>query len=154
MITYQVEPYENALPELKELLPVHWLELALFQDRMPLMPQHAEYIARDRDGRLFLTTCRKDGELIGYYITLIHNSLHYDIPTATMDIIYMKIEFRSRGYAIRMIKFVEKELIKRGVQIWYSGFKTRKPLGLDRALEHLGFSPADTYLVKWIGDEV
>jgi hypothetical protein len=151
LITYQVEPYENALPELKQIYPVHWLELALFQDRMPLMPQDHEYIARDRDGRLFLTTCRRNGELIGYYTCLVHNSLHYDIPTALMDMIYMKIEFRSRGYAIHMIKFVEKELIKRGIQVWYSGFKTHKPLGLDRALEHLGFLPADTYLTKWIG---
>lgn len=151
MITYQVEPYEQALPELKEIFPVHWLELALFQDRMPLKPQDNEYIARDRDGRLFLTTCRRNGELIGYYTCLVHNSLHYDIPTALMDMIYMKIEFRSRGYAIRMIRFVEKELIKRGIQVWYSGFKTHKPLGLDRALTSLGFGPADTYLVKWIG---
>jgi hypothetical protein len=152
LITYQVEPYENALPELKEIYPVHWLELALFQDRMPLKPQDAEYIARDRDGRLFLVTCRRDGELIGYYTCIVHNSLHYDIPTALMDMIYMKIEFRSRGYAIRMIKFVEKELIKRGVQIWFSGFKTHKPLGLDRALKALGFGSADTYLAKWIGN--
>lgn len=151
MITYQVEPYEAALPELKQIISTHWEELALFQDRMPLQPQHGEYIARDRDGRLFLTTCRRNGELIGYYITLIHNSLHYDIPTATMDIVYMKEEHRSRGYAIRMMRFVEKELTKRSVKVWYSGFKTHKPLGLDRALSHLGFGPADTYLVKWIG---
>lgn len=151
IVTYQIEPYENALPELKQIYPVHWLELALFQDRMPLRPQDGEYIARDRDGRLFLATCRKDGELIGYYTCLVHNSLHYDIPTALMDMIYMKIEHRSHGYAIRMIKFVEKELIKRGVQVWYSGYKTHKPLGLDRALHSLGFGPADTYLVKWIG---
>lgn len=151
MITYQVESYETALPELKEIFPVHWLELALFQDKMPLRPQDQEYIARDRDGRLFLTTCRRNGELIGYYTCLVHNSLHYDIPTALMDMIYMRIEFRSRGYAIRMVQFVEKELIKRGIQVWYSGFKTHKPLGLDRALASLGFGPADTYLVKWIG---
>lgn len=119
---------------------------------MPLRPQDAEYIQRDRDGRLFLTTCRRNGELIGYYTTLLHNSLHYDIPTATMDMIYMKVEHRHRGYAIRLIMFVEKELTRRGVQIWYSGFKTHKPLGLDRALTHLGFGPADTYLVKWIGN--
>ena len=154
MITYQVEPYESALPELKEIYPVHWLELALFQDRMPLKPQDGEYIARDRDGRLFLTTCRQNGELIGYYTTLLHNSLHYDIPTATMDMVYMKVEYRGRGYAIRMARFVQKELRKRGVQIWYSGYKTHNPLGLDRVLPALGFIPADTYFVKWIGDEV
>lgn len=119
---------------------------------MPLKPQHGEYIARDRDGRLFLTTCRRNGELIGYYITLVHNSLHYDIRTATMDIIYMKEEHRSRGYAIRMMLFVERELTRRGVKVWYSGYKTHKPLGLDRALKHLGFGDADTYLVKWIGN--
>lgn len=118
---------------------------------MPLRPQDHEYIARDRSGGLFLVTCRRNGELIGYYTCLVYNSLHYDIPTATMDLIYMKIEHRHRGYAICMIKFVEKELIKRSIQIWYSGFKTHKPLGLDRALAHLGFIPADTYLAKWIG---
>lgn len=68
-----------------------------------------------------------------------------------MDMIYTKIEHRGHGYAIRLIDFVEKELIKRGVQIWYSGYKTHKPLGLDRVLKSRGFSDADTYLVKWIG---
>lgn len=151
MITYQIEPYAHALPELKEIYPVHWLELALFQDRMPLRPQDYTYINQDQEGDLFLVTTRRNGELIGYYTCLLYRSLHYDISTATMDMIYMKIEHRSRGYAIRMIKFVEKELIKRGVQIWYSGFKTHKPLGLERVLPALGFIPADTYLVKWIG---
>lgn len=121
---------------------------------MPLKPLDGEYITRDRDGRMFLVTCRRNSELIGYYTCLLHSSLHYEIPSATMDLIYMKIEHRHRGYAIRMIKLVEKELIKRGIQIWYSGFKTHKPLGLDHVLAGLGFIPADTYLAKWIGDEV
>lgn len=152
MITYQIEEYEKALPELKEIFLVHWLELALFQDEMPLYPIDADYITMDRNGSLFLSTIRYNGELIGYYVCKIYYPLHYGTTlAATMDMLYTKIEYRGRGYAVRLLNFVEKELIKRGVKIWYSGFKTDKPLGLDRVLKKLNFKNADTYLAKWIG---
>lgn len=152
MITYQVEEYERALPELREIFPVHWLELALFQDRMPLRPNDNDYISMDRNGSLILSTIRRHGELIGYYTAKIYNPLHYcETLAATMDMIYVKIEYRNFGYAVRLIDFVEKLLVKRGVQVWYSGYKTGKPLGLDSVLRRRGFSDADTYVVKWIG---
>jgi hypothetical protein len=70
--------------------------------------------------------------------------------TATMDILYIHPHVRNRGLALPLFKCVEKELRRRGVKIWYSGYKTNNALGLDKLLDLFGFTPADSYCVKWL----
>lgn len=153
MITTQVENYEAALPQLRDLFPRHWEELALFRDRMPLAPQYGEYTRREREGLLFLTTVRLNGRLVAYYIVQIAPGFHYaGTFTANMDIMYVVPEQRGRGLVLPLMRRVEVELKRRGVQAWYSGYKTSHPLGLDKILPALGFQPADSYLIKWLGD--
>ena len=86
MITADIESFERALPELSKRFPQHWEELALFKDRMPLVPQFDEYIARERNGSLFLTVVRKNGEIVGYYTVQVAPGFHYGHTlTAHMD---------------------------------------------------------------------
>lgn len=152
MITAQVESFEAALPELNVLFPRHWEELALFRDRMPLAPQYNEYVTRERSGRLFLATVRADGRLAAYYVAQTAPGFHYaGTFTAHMDIKYVVPDLRGRGLIVPLMRTVERELRRRGVQAWYSGYKTCTPLGLDKILPALGFQPADSYLVKWLG---
>lgn len=154
MITAQVESYEAALPELRQLFPRHWEELALFRDRMPLAPQYGEYVRRERDGLLFLTTVRVDGRLAAYYTVQTTPGFHYaGTFTANMDIMYVVPDLRGRGLVMPLMRRVEAELRRRGVQAWYSGYKTSNPLGLDKVLPMLGFQPADSYMIKWLGDQ-
>lgn len=154
MITAQVESFEAALPELKRLFSVHHRELALFQDRMPLRPQYDEYVERERAGRLFLATVRRDGAIVGYYTAQVAPGFHYgDTLTGHMDMCYVVPEHRGQGLAWPLFRCVEKELQRRGVQLWYSGFKVHNPLRMPELLTALGFQPADQYQVKWIGAE-
>lgn len=153
MITAQVESFEAALPELMPLFPRHWQELALFKDRMPMAMQFPEYVRREQVGSLFLATVRLDGRIAAYYVTQVAPGFHYGTTlTGTMDLIYVVPELRDRGLAYPLFRCVERELKRRGVQLWYSGYKTGNPNQLDRLLPVLGFQPADTYMVKWIGD--
>ena len=46
MITCHIESFEQQLEELKVLLPLHYEELALNQDKVPLSPQYPVYLAR------------------------------------------------------------------------------------------------------------
>lgn len=154
MISAQIELFTRAYPELLRLFPKHWEELALFRDRMPLAPNFMEYAERERAGRLFLATVRWDGKIVAYYTANVASGLHYSTTlTAQMDMVYVHPDARGRGLIVPLMNCVQRELKRRGAQIWYSGYKTGNPLKLDNVLENFGFKPADTYVAKWIGSE-
>lgn len=152
MLTAQIESFTAAAAELAEIFPVHWQELALFKDRMPLAPQWQEYAKRERDGVLFLATVRWNGKLAGYYTAQVAPGFHYGSTlTGTHDLIYVAPEFRDKGLAFPLFRLVERELKRRGAKLWFSGYKVHNPLGMPQLLDRLGFVPADTYCAKWIG---
>jgi GNAT superfamily N-acetyltransferase len=151
MITAAVESFEQAIPEIKEIIDLHWEELALHKEKMPLKPQWAEYVRREQAGSLFLTTVRKDGKIAAYYIAQVAPGFHYgETLTGTMDIAYVVPSQRDRGLAIPLFRCVEREMRRRGVKIWFSGYKAHNPLGMDKLLGAMGFEPADVYCAKWI----
>jgi len=154
MITAQIESFELAIPELERIFPEHHRELGLFRDVMPLAPRFPEYVLKERLGEFFLATVRWDGKIAAYYTCLISPGLHYRTTlSAHMDMLYVIPEYRERGLIVPLMRCVEKELKRRGVKIWYCGYKTLKPFALDRLYRNLGFSPSDTYVAKWLGAE-
>ena len=58
MITAHVESFEGNLDYLKPLLPIHYKELALNQDKVPLSPQFDKYIAAEQRGELLFVALR------------------------------------------------------------------------------------------------
>lgn len=153
MITVQVENFRAVMPELATIFPTHWENLALFKDRMPLAPQYGEYIMREQAGTLMLVTVRRDGRIVAYYTANIRPGFHYDRTlTGTMDMMFVVPDEPAPGMvALPLMRKVETELRRRGVDIWYSGYKTDKAKGMARLHELFGFQPADTYTAKWIG---
>ncbi len=149
MLTFQIDSFEHSIPELRELFPVHHAELALFKDQMPLDPDYAEYVRREREGSLFLVTGRRNGGVVCYYVANVRPGFHYQSTlTGTMDIAYVIPEFRNKGLALPLFRHVEQELRRRGVKVWYSGHKLHNPLGMPKLHELLGFVPADQYWVR------
>ncbi len=147
MLTFQA-----SIPELRVIFPEHHKELGLLRGLMPLDPDYAEYVKREREGRLFMVTGRYDGRIAAYYVAQIAPGFHYKSTlTGHMDICYVRQEFRDRGLALPLFRAMERELRRRGVQVFYSGFKTLNPMGMDRLHELLGFEPADTYRIRWLG---
>lgn len=152
MITTQIESFEERLEELKPLLPEHWRELALFQDRMPLDPQYDAYIARERAGQLLFVTAREDGRLIGYWISFIAPGLHYKSTlTNQLDIYWVRPDHRGKHAGFALADLVKAESKRRGVKIWYAGSKNHKPS--EWFFERLGFERCEAYFVQWIGSE-
>src|SRR5580693_5513208 len=151
MLTFQVDSFEASIPELEAIFPQHHGELGLLRGLMPLAPDYVEYVRRELEGRLFMVTGRWDGRIVAYYVAQVATGFHYKTTlTGHMDIAYVIPEFRDRGLALPLFRMVERELRRRGVQAWYSGFKTANPMGMDRLHELMGFEPADTYQLRWL----
>ncbi len=152
MITYQLENFADRLGELKVLLPLHYSELALNQDKVPLSPQFDEYIRRENAGQLIFLTMRHDGEITGYFIGFIAPGLHYSTClTCTMDIFYVRPDIRGSTLpGIKLFREVEKELKRRGVQRWFAGSKVKADASA--LFERLEFERVEVYYSKWIGD--
>ncbi len=142
MITAQIESFTETLEELKPLLPLHWEELGLNKDSVPLDPMFETYTAREAQGEVIFTTLRDDGELIGYFIGFITPGLHYrTCLTCIMDIFYVVQDKRGRKGGFTLFAEVKKELQRRGVQRWFVGEKLHKPCG--QFFNALGFEPVE-----------
>src|SRR4051812_34395360 len=98
---------------------MHHLELGIMRDAMPLDPDWAEYVSRERSGSLFLTTARRNGTISAYYVAQVRPGFHYrGTLTGTMDLCYVVPEERNRGLALPLFRHTEKELRRRGVKVW------------------------------------
>ena len=151
MITAQVEPYSKCLPELMECYDLHWDELALNKDKVPLDPQYDLYEARDDAGQLLLVTLRETGRLVGYFIGFIAPGFHYKTClTLTMDIFWTHPDVRGGFSGVKLFRLVEKEAKRRGVHRMFYGSKLHKDSS--RLFEYLKMEPVEIYYTKWIGD--
>lgn len=151
MITAHVESFEENLEYLKPLLPIHYKELALNQDKVPLSPQFDKYVATEKQGGLIFVTLRSAGQMVGYFIGFIAPGLHYSTClTCQMDIFYVLPEHRGSGAGFQLFKFVEKQLKQRGVRRMFVGSKMHKDASW--LFEKLGYTPVETYYSTWLGD--
>jgi len=151
LITYAIESFTERLPELKPLLPIHYEELALNKDKVPLSPQYHIYETRESMGELLFVTARKEGFLVGYFIGFIAPGLHYSTClTCTMDIFYVHPDHRGSSAGIKLFSFVEKELNRRGVDRWFVGSKCHKDAS--KLFERLGFDRVEITYSKYLGE--
>lgn len=151
MITFAVESLTENLPELKRILPLHYEELALDQDKVPLSPQYDLYEKRDEFGEVIYITARIEGELMGYFIGFVAPGMHYSTClTCIMDIFYIHPDHRGSNFGFKLFDFVEKELLRRGVDRWFVGSKVN--LDASWLFEKLGFTKVEIVYSKYIGN--
>ncbi len=149
MITACPEPFMAQVEELKPLLPLHWEELAIFKDRMPLDPQWNVYATLEAAGQLLYVPLRNTGSLIGYFIGVITPGLHYrQTLTCKMDICFIVREHRGRAGTL-LFDAVKAELLRRGVKLWWVGSKDHHPI--EGFYEAFGFERQETYFTMWLG---
>jgi len=150
MLTIQLESFTERLDEFKPLFPLHWEELALNKDKVPLDPQYDIYVEREKRGELIFATIRELGKPVGYFIGFVAPGLHYKTClTCTMDIFYVCKEKRKGTAGIKLFRFVEKELKRRGVQRWFMGSKVHADASA--LFERIGAAKVETYYSKWLG---
>lgn len=150
-VSIQCERLEDILEEMQEIFPIHWEELALNKDKVPLDPQYDIYLAREAMDELLLVTVRKQGDLLGYFVGFIAPGLHYKTClTCTMDIFYIHPDYRGSALGLKLFRYVERELKVRGVQRWFMGSKLHKDASF--LFEAIEAKPVETYYSKWLGD--
>lgn len=152
MTTFQCENLEAGLEEIKALLPLHYEELALNKDKVPLSPMYDVYIAREQAGQLIYFTARDEGKLVGYFLGFIAPGLHYSTClTCTMDIFFVHPDVRGTAMlGLKMFRKLEEELKLRGVDRWFVGSKARADASA--LFERLDFEKVEVYYSKWIGE--
>lgn len=151
MITCHVEKLADSLEELKPVLPLHYEELALHKEHVPLDPQYDVYLAREREGQLLFVVLRDAGKMVGYFIGFIAPGLHYKTClTCQMDIFYVHPDHRGNGGGAQLFTFVEAELKRRAVQRVFVGSKCHKDASW--LFERLGYDMVEIYYSKWLGD--
>lgn len=148
-LTAHVESLTDRLDELRPVLPLHWAELALNKDEVPLDPQYSVYLDRDAAGGVVFVTLRKRGELVGYFVGFVAPGLHYQTClTCTMDIFYVVPEHRGGSGGLVLFQAVERELKRRGVQRWFVGSKVH--MDASWLFERLGFERVEIYYSKML----
>lgn len=148
-IVYEDVDAFKFLPELKQLLPLHYEELSITKE-YELEPDYEAYEKMAQAGILRTITCRADGELIGYIIFAVHGHLHYkSCLTAIEDIYFIKKEYRKGRVGIRLFQYAEQVLKERGVnRIIVS---TKVHLDNSRLFEYLGYKHMDKTFSKMLG---
>lgn len=153
MITFIAEPLTERLEELKPLFPLHWEELALDKEHVPLDPQYDIYLARDAMGEVLLIAGREAGKLVAYFVGFIAPGLHYrTCLTLTEDIFWVSPECRGKGAGIQLFNAVEAECRRRGVQRMFVGSKLHKDASW--LFEKMGYAEVERYYSKFFVENV
>ena len=146
-LTYQVERYRDIEPELVEIYPEHYDELAVNKHRKKLNPDFECYRAMADAGVLHIPTARAGGNLVGYFIFVVRMNLHYkDLRTAYNDIFYLRKPYRRGHNGLAFVRFVLESFKPLGVDEVYCGTKLHNDYG--PIFEHFGFAPIERIYTK------
>lgn len=144
------EKLKDCLEEIKPLLHEHWLEVANDKEVIKLNPAYDIYLSLEESGILHVVTARNNGELVGYFISMVIPDLHYsDHIFANNDILFLKKEFRNGAFAYKMFSFAEEKLIALGASAIHIRMKTSFPF--DALCEKLGYKFVEKVYRKVVG---
>ena len=149
MITYTQERWREFVKDAEPIFALHWREIALDQERIPMGMNGAAYQDIDDKGMLHIVAVRDEGKLIGYHMGMIVTHPHYKDAglMATTDLFYILPEYRNRGgIGARMILAVEGFLRERKVVKAFIGTKLHQSHA--KLLKAMGWTPTDLVFSK------
>lgn len=151
MITYQEEKLKDCLWEMVPLFEKHYEEIALHKDKIDLNPDYESYLKAEELGTMHTVTARDDGELIGYFVSIVSPSMHYrDHLFAVNDVLFIDEKYRGRMAGVKLFKKAEGFLKELGVSVIYIHMKVYADFGV--MLERLGYSHVENQYSKYIGE--
>ena len=110
-VTYQIEDFVDVYDEAIPLLQDHYEEIATIKDISPLEPDYDKYLAMDKAGMIRIMTARDGWDLVGYFVTFVHPSLHYrSLTYGVNDIVYIKPGYRGSTVGHRLFKIAMDDL--------------------------------------------
>jgi predicted acetyltransferase len=110
-IYYQRERCWDLWDEITPLNELHRAEITSFPD-VPLKPMYDLYESIERNDALRCYTVRMNGKLIGYSWYFIHPHIHYSIPIAMCDIVFVHKDHRQSHIGNDLIDYCDERLVK------------------------------------------
>lgn len=111
LITYKVETVAECIEEIKPLNLQHWEEVATNKEVRPLEPDYDKYYTLEELGMLRILTARDGDVLVGYFITMLCQHMHYKSCTTAMnDILYIHPDYRKSTIGFRLFKVAIADL--------------------------------------------
>lgn len=148
-ISYQLESFTLCIPELREFVPLHWEELGVTKDDVPVDVGWHRFTELEQKGALHTLTVRDSGRLIGYHVTFVGPHYHYNsTPHGMVDLYYVLPEYRKQGVGVQMFIEAEKSLKELGVVRVVTGTKVHLPH--DKLFTSLGYELTERQYVKVI----
>lgn len=112
-----------------------------------IQPDIPQYLRCAEAGALIAVTLRQGGELVGYALCIIHQSLHHaPVTCANVDTFY--VEPGHRAHMRSLIAEMESQFRERGVVV--VGWPTSPGGKLFGILKLLGYAPDDVVMEKRI----
>jgi GNAT superfamily N-acetyltransferase len=147
MITYAVEQWPQAAPEIMPLWAAHNSEIAAEHDKPLLDPDLGRYMALHRAGKLHVVVAREAGKVIGYLFAAVETHLHRRTTLcAFYDLYYVRPEHRRGWTGIHLFKEAERTLRARGVKRLNTGTKLWKDVG--KLFERMGWQETERLFTK------
>jgi GNAT superfamily N-acetyltransferase len=147
MIEIQLECLANVKEEIKPLLEEHWELVALNKGKIKLNPNWKEYARLDAAGVLRIFTARDEGQLVGYFVLFISQSVHYqDHLFATNDVIFVLPDKRAGATGYKLVKYAQDYCRDSGVSLMTINTKVHLPF--DSLMVGMGFDLIERIYAK------
>jgi L-amino acid N-acyltransferase YncA len=145
-VKFQVEPFSDARMEAPHLILANCSETG----RATVDPDESLYAKFEQEGKFHLVTARSSGNIVGYILGLVSQSLHYkSVLIGVFDSYYLLPKFRRNMIAVKMFRFAEKTMKQRGVTILASMIGNGNPRS-ESLLAYLGFTSSEQTWTKVI----
>src|SRR6185369_483724 len=115
-VTFQWEPFDELIVECAPLVRRHFAEVALFTDKLPLVPDWKMALNLASAGVLHVLTARANGVLIGYIFNLLLPSMFCSVPWATVHGFWIDPLYREGRVGIDLFKKNEEGMRERGAK--------------------------------------
>lgn len=151
-LRFAVEPLARCWQEVDTLARAHWLETEGYRHGQEYAPDWKRYLSSDATGWYFMCTarpwdsCVMQTPMVGYGGMWAMPSMHTQKMTASEDTFFLLEGYRRGWNAIRFLKFIEEQCLRRGaVSIDWTDKKGKGAL-----LKRLGYSVVATQWSKQV----
>lgn len=145
MVTFGFEPLADVWDEWMELVKIHWGETEQYRGE-ELCPQKEAYLRYAAADMFVLFTVRDADRLVGYSGMYIVPNMHTSTKFAREDTWFLHPDYRKGFTVVRFLRFVEKELVRRGAKSCWMSAKLSNKAG--RILEFAGYKAISTTYIK------
>lgn len=115
-LVFAVEKVRNVIDELMPLWVAHWKETEAHRVGEVFNVNVESYMKYSDVDYYILYTARDAGRLVGNFGAYIFTSMHTQRREATEDTLFLLPEYRKGLNSVRFVRFVENDLISRGVK--------------------------------------